>query len=301
MGHGGWKPADWARYSAKNVAGQSTSAIYASRMMTSEFDPKQVAFRESRDSSEHPNSTPIIIGLDVTGSMSRLLQVVAEKLGVLVQEILDRNPVTDPQIMFNAIGDAPAGDSAPFQVTQFESDIRIAEQLTKLYFEQGGGGNGFESYPLAWYFAARHTKIDSFDKQGRKGFLFTIGDDGYPEKLTQREIQRVFGDIIEAGIPVAEMLAEVNRKYEVFHLCLAQGGSHRDSDLEKWRDLLGERAIRVSDYQRIPEIIVSILEAMRGRPIDSVVNSWDGTTALIVKEALKGLTGITKSKGLIEF
>lgn len=301
MGYGGWKTEDWARYSSKKVAGQSTNTIYASRMMTSEFDPKQVACRESLDSSEHPNSTPIIIGLDVTGSMSRLLQVVAEKLGVLVQEILDRNPVADPQIMFNAIGDAPAGDSAPLQVTQFESDIRIAEQLTQLYFEQGGGGNGFESYPLAWYFAARHTKIDSFDKQGRKGFLFTIGDDGYPEQLTQREIQRVFGDIIETGIPVAEMLAEVNRKYEVFHLCMAQGGSHRDSDLEKWRELLGERAIRVSDYQRIPEIIVSILEAMSGRSIDSVVNSWDGTTALVVKEALSGLTGITKSTGLIEF
>ncbi|MBC2724228.1 hypothetical protein [Desulfosporosinus sp.] len=301
MGHGGWKPADWARYSSKKVAGQSTSTIYASRMMTSEFDPKHVAFRESRDSSEHPNSTPIIIGLDVTGSMSHLLQVVAEKLGVLVQEILDRNPVTDPQIMFNAIGDAPAGDTAPLQVTQFESDIRIAEQLTKLYFEKGGGGNGFESYPLAWYFAARHTKIDSFEKQGRKGFLFTIGDDGYPEQLTSGEIQRVFGDSVEAGIPVQEMLAEVNRKYEVFHLCMAQGGSHLDSDLEKWRELLGERAIRVSDYQRIPEIIVSILEAMSGRSIDSVVNSWDGTTAVIVKEALKGLTGITKFKGLIEF
>ncbi|WP_425806632.1 hypothetical protein ACHOLT_06465 [Desulfitobacterium sp. Sab5] len=301
MGYGGWKPEDWARYSSKKVVGQSTSTIYSSRKIASEFDPKNVTFRESLDSSEHPNSTPISIGLDVTGSMSRLLQVVAEKLGVLVQEILDRNPVTDPQIMFNAIGDAPAGDVAPLQVTQFESDIRIAKQLTELYFEQGGGGNGFESYPLAWYFAARHTKIDCFDKYGRKGFLFTIGDDGYPEKLTQREIQRVFGNVVEADIPVKEILAEVNRKYEVFHLCMAQGGSHRDSDLEKWRELLGERAIRVSDYELIPEIIVSILEAMSGKSIDSVVNSWDGTTAVVVKEAINGLAGITKSNKLVEF
>ncbi len=301
MGGSSWSQKDWGNYSRSNIQGRSAATTYRSTRVDTGFDPKGIKFRESCDSVAHPNSTPIIIGLDVTGSMGSILQVVADKLGILVQEVLNRKPVTDPQIMFNAIGDAPAGDDSPLQVTQFESGIEIAEQLTKLYFEKGGGGNGFESYPLSWYFAANHTKIDSFDKHGRKGFIFTMGDDGYPTKLTTSEIERVFGDKISENIPVEEVLAQVNRRYEVFHLCLTQGGSHDDRDLDKWRSLLGERAIKVTDYTRIPEIIVSILEAMSGKAVDDVVKSWDGSTSLVVKEAISGLTGVTKETGLVDF
>lgn len=301
MGFGGWSSRDWAAYHAANISGKSTQTIYTSRSTQKGYDPKNISFRESRDSADHPNSTPVIVGLDVTGSMSGILEVVAKKLGILVNEILDRNPVPDPQIMFMAIGDAPAGDQAPLQVTQFESDIRIADQLTKLWFEQGGGGNGFESYPLAWYMAANRTKIDSFDRHGRKGFLFTMGDDGYPEVITRREISRVFGDTVEKDIPIEELLSQVNRRYEVFHLCLKQGGSHRDSDIIRWQKLLGERAIAVSDYNQIPEVIVSLLEALNGKSVDTIVNSWDGSTSLVVKEALAGLSSFNQSQGLVEF
>lgn len=179
MGCGSWTPRDWDNYSKSSIAGKSAAGIYTSKMMKAEFDPKDIPVRESRDSADHPSSNAIIIGLDVTGSMSDILEGVAKKLNVLVSEILDRKPVTDPQIMFNAIGDAMC-DTTPFQATQFESDIRIAEQLTQLYFERGGGGNGFESYPLAWYFAAMHTDIDCLNERNQKGFLFTMGDDCYP-------------------------------------------------------------------------------------------------------------------------
>lgn len=298
MGGGSWTSHDWDNYSKSTISGRSAAAIYTSRSMKSEFDPKNVAVRESRDGNDHPLSNAIIVGLDVTGSMSDILESVAKKLGVLVTEILDRKPVTDPQIMFNAIGDAMC-DSSPFQATQFESDIRIAEQLTQLYFEKGGGGNGFESYPLAWYFAARHTDIDCFNKRGQKGFIFTMGDDCYPTKLTKREIEEIFGDTIEADIHTEELLAEVNRKYEVFHLILDRHGD--SSRIDRWRDLLGERAIKVSDYTKVPEIIVSILETMGGKSVDTVAASWDGTTSLVVKEALDGLKGVTAKSDLVEF
>ena len=223
MGCGSWTPHDWDSYSKSSIAGKSAAGIYTSKMMKAEFDPKDIPVRESRDSADHPSSNAIIIGLDVTGSMSDILEGVAKKLNVLVSEILDRKPVTDPQIMFNAIGDAMC-DTTPFQATQFESDIRIAEQLTQLYFERGGGGNGFESYPLAWYFAAMHTDIDCLNKRNQKGFLFTMGDDCYPTKLTAREIKQIFGDTVERDIPVDELLNLVNRKYEVFHLVLDRYG-----------------------------------------------------------------------------
>ena len=221
MGCGSWTPHDWDSYSKSSIAGKSAAGIYTSKMMKAEFDPKDIPVRESRDSADHPSSNAIIIGLDVTGSMSDILEGVAKKLNVLVSEILDRKPVTDPQIMFNAIGDAMC-DTTPFQATQFESDIRIAEQLTQLYFERGGGGNGFESYPLAWYFAAMHTDIDCLNKRNQKGFLFTMGDDCYSTKLTAREIKQIFGDTVERDIPVDELrehIQEIPKDKPVYVIC----------------------------------------------------------------------------------
>lgn len=298
MGGGSWTSHDWDNYSRSSISGKSAAGIYTSRATANEFDPMNITMRESCDGADHPESNAIIIGLDVTGSMSDILEGVAKKLNVLVTEILDRKPLPDPQIMFNAIGDAMC-DRSPFQATQFESDIRIAEQLTKLYFEQGGGGNGFESYPLAWYFAANHTSIDCFNKRGKKGFIFTMGDDCFPKKLTKREIKEIFGDDISEDISTEALLAQVNRKYEVFHLILDRYGD--SSRMDKWRELMGERAIKISDYTKIPEVIVSILETMGGKDVDTVAASWDGTTAIVVKDALNGLKSVTAQNDLVKF
>lgn len=301
MGGGSWTAKDWGSFSNSRVSGRSTASIYTASRMKNDYDPKNV-IRESCDSDEHPNSVPIILGLDVTGSMSNILQVMAEKLGLVMTEIYDRKPVTDPQILFAAVGDA-VYDDYPLQVTQFESDIRIAKQLTEVYFERGGGGNGFESYPLIWYFAANHTKCDNYLKRNKKGFIFTFGDDGYSEKLTQKEIKEIFGDDAERDIPIEEVLTQVNRQFEVYHFCMAQGGSYRDVDYYKWQRILGERAIKVRDYSKIPEIIVSILETYAGKDKDSIINSWDGSTAIAVADALSGLSvnKVSKDNDLIEF
>lgn len=299
MGAGSWTSKDWKDYSEKKIEGKSATHIYTSKTIKPAFDPKGIKVRESCDGPDHPNSNAIIIGLDVTGSMWDILESTAKKLGVLVQEILERKPVSDPQIMFAAIGDS-VYDDHPFQVTQFESDIRIAEQLTQLYFEKGGGPNDFESYPLTWYFAARHTTIDCFEKRGTKGFIFTMGDDCYPDKLTKEEIQTIFGDTVQSDIPIKELLDEVNRKYEVFHLVLDRG--RRDcSDIEKWRELMGQRVIKVPDHTKVPEVIVSILETMSGKNVETVAESWDGSTSVVIKNAISGLTSVSSTSELVTF
>ena len=106
------------------------------------------------------------------------------------------------------------------------------------------------------------------------------------------------------------MLSQVCRKYEVFHLCLKEGSnmsgywggqSEADRVVNQWTGLLGERAIPVSDYTKVPQIIVSILEAMAGKSVEEVANSWDGSTAVVVREALAGLANRKEDKDLVEF
>lgn len=300
MGCGSWSSKDWKNYSSSRIKGRSTSEIYTSKNIKQEYNPHGVKVRESRDNPEHPESTPIIIGLDVTGSMSRILNITAQKLGDMVKEILDRKPVSDPQILFSAIGDSTC-DHAPLQITQFESDIRIASQLTELWFEMGGGGNNFESYPLAWYFAANHTSTDAWEKRNKKGFLFTMGDDCFPEKLTAREIKDIFGDEIYEDISVESLYAQVCRKYEVFHLLLEDGGSAGRMNPEKWRELMGERAISVSSCECIPQIIVSLIETTCGCDAEEVIASWDRSTRVAVRNAVGTLANKKKKNPFSKF
>lgn len=308
MGCGTFTSRDWSSYTASRgyTAKSTVSDMYKSTSVKPAMEPVGVTYRESCDSDEHPNSTPIILGLDVTGSMGGVLETVSKKLNTLITEIYDREPVKDPQIMIMAFGDVEC-DRHPLQVSQFESDIRIAEQLNDVYFERGGGGNAGESYTLPWYFAARHTKIDSFEKRGKKGFLFTIGDEPYLNNISKDAIKKFVGDDIQSDLTANELLTEVSRQYEVYHLMIEEGSGMRcgrggrDVVITKWTNLLGQRAILVSDCTKIPEIIVSILEVAAGKDAKEVVDSWDGTTSIAVSKAISSLTNVDDSKELVEF
>ncbi len=267
MGSGTFDAKAYRSFSA-TTAGKTTDEIYSSRSIHASLNPKGVKLRESRDSADNPNSTPIIIALDVTGSMGIIADVLARKgLGTLFTEILDRKPVTDPHVMFMAIGDANY-DRAPLQVSQFEADNRIVEQLTQIFLEGGGGGNNSESYSFPWLFAARHTEHDSIIKRGKRGYLFTIGDEQTPPPLTKEQIERILGDTVERDEPADELLAEVQRKYDVFHVIIEEGDharNHPDEVRTSWNKLLGQHVIRLADHTKCAETIVSTIEVVEGR------------------------------------
>ena len=173
MGFGSYTAGDWKRLKeSRRIDSKSTNEIFVSVKMDDKYNPKYVDKREARDSEAHPNSTPIIIGVDVTGSMGYLsTQIIKESLNEFMQKMYSTDIIRDPQLLFAAIGDAKS-DSAPLQVTQFESDIRIADQLLDLWLE-GQGGDIPEDYELVWYFASKHTDIDCYNKRKEKGFRYT--------------------------------------------------------------------------------------------------------------------------------
>jgi hypothetical protein len=305
MGSGRFSFDAYAAYSSATV-GRSTDDVFrtsakAARGRAPELldplnvkkDVNGVRMRESRDSTDNPLSTPLIVALDVTGSMGMLADHLArEGLGTLFKAILDRKPITDPHLMFMALGDANC-DSAPLQVSQFEADARIIEQLAEIWIEKGGGGNSFESYNLPWYFAARHTVHDAFQKRGKKGYLFTVGDERVPTALTANQIRHFIGDDVEKEVSTKEALVWAQERYEVFHV-IVEEGSHctfdRDGVVRTWTELLGQRALLLSDHKKLSEVIVSAIQVLEGDHPDKVADSWgDSKTSEVVHAAVKGL------------
>lgn len=275
MGNASWSSEVYASTSA-SYRSMDRSELFNQRKIREDFDPLKITVRESCDSEANPLSNAIIVGLDVTGSMGFIAEHIAKNgLGKLVEGILDTKPVTDPHIMMMAIGDVFC-DQAPLQVTQFEADIRIAEQLTNLWLEGGGGGNSFESYDLPWAFAAYKTKIDCYRKRGKKGYLFTIGDEMPPSSPNKRQLTETIGDVVQADPTENQLLYDASDMYNVFHIIVEEGSfaSRRlNTVVDGWTTLLGKKAIRLNNYKYISEVILAVIEVNEGRDPEEVIAS----------------------------
>jgi hypothetical protein len=166
-------------------------------------------------------------------------------------------------------------DRAPLQATQFEADIRIARQLEKLWLEKGGGGNACESYTLPWYFAALHTATDCFEKRGKKGYLFTVGDEEPPLRFAGgRPSPGCMGDRPQRGISSSrELLTLVGRMLPRLSTSSSRRvrtpAATRTGCASRWVDLLGQRVIGLSDHTKLAEVIVSAIEVNEGRDRDA--------------------------------
>jgi hypothetical protein len=272
-----------------SLRSSSREEVFTSRNIPQALDPKKILLRESCDSALNPQSTPIIFGLDVTGSMGFIPEYVAkEGLPDVVERIYEELPVTDPHVMFMGIGDV-YDDQAPLQVSQFEAGaVTLIEQLRTLWLEGHGGGNNTESYDLPWYFAAHKTAIDSFDKRGEKGFIFTFGDEMPPHKdgLSARDLKRTFGEgqHIAAGT-TKQLLEEVQKRYQVFHIIAEEGsycrGYRLPSVQQAWVDLLGPNVIMMKNHKDLAEIIVATLKIAKGADIKTILKESE------IKENLK--------------
>lgn len=247
---------------AKKVgyASKSASEIFtqnALRMAHESMNPNGVIFREARDSDVHPNTVPIILGLDVTGSMGHIPhELIKEGLPKLMGGII-QGGVPDPALLFLGIGDHEC-DRYPLQVGQFESgDEELDMWLTRTYIEGGGGGNAGESYLLAWYFAAFHTKTDAFEKRGQKGLLFTVGDEPGLKTLPASGIKEIMGQGQQIYTHL-ELLAEAQKKYDVYHISVLHSGQAVNADVE-WKELLGQNCLSIEDHREIPNVIKKII------------------------------------------
>jgi len=272
MGGGNFSTASYqAAAATRRATGQSDfgytdtmrSVARDKRKAAPSLDPFGATVREARDSAEHPQSTPIVAFVDVTGSMRRVPQIIQQKLPNLMGTITRGGYATDPQIMTIAVGDEQF-DTVPLQAGQFESDNRIDEQIRDLYLEGGGGGDLKESYALGAYFLATRAQLDSLDKRGRKGYCFIFGDEANKPTLSRAAVAKYIGDELAEDMPIAEVYRQLEEKFHVFFVVPNLSSYYEQAWVEDhWRPIVGERFLRLENPEEVCELIaltVGVLE-----------------------------------------
>ena len=216
--------------------------------------------RECRFSEEHPDAFPIIIALDVTGSMGHVPdKLIRTGLPDIMKKILESG-VKDPQVCFVAIGDQYT-DNAPIQVGQFESSDELLDKWLKTVWLEGrGGGNGGESYQLAWQFADHHTDCDWINIRGKKGVLISIGDDAVHKSISSEEIERLFGKKLQS-VTTSGLLSNVQLCWDVYHITLNDYNGSDKNIQKRWNGLLGDHhtVTESREGNDIPKIISGMI------------------------------------------
>lgn len=273
MGSGSWERSSFVNYSTTSKMGvkldsfgiitndYSEQDVFKQRNLHASLNPKNI-MRECCDTAEHPNTIPVILALDVTGSMGSASLEVAKKLNPIMENLYKE--VKDIEFCIMGIGDMRY-DCCPVQISQFESDIRIAENVDNIYHEHGGGGNNFESYSMAWYMGLNHTKLDCWNR-GKKGIIITLGDETLnpyiPRIGNYTSIINFIGDELQGDIETRDLYEEASKKFDIYHIHVNHGPSsrRREDDARKtFSDVIGENNFKVATLETLSDVIVDII------------------------------------------
>jgi len=223
--------------------------------------------RESLDSEAHPNSLPIAVCLDTTGSMSTIPSKVVLQLPKLMDLLIKAKYVSDPHILFGAVNDATTYPAAALEVGQFESGNQMDGCLTNILVSQGGGGGTqCESYELIMFVLARLTELDSLKKRNKKGYCFILGDEKPYSFVSKLEVKEWIGIDIEADIPTTTILEELKQKFNVYWLFPSNAQNSRDRGVKAHlQGLFGQNLIMLKDEETICTTIAATIAINEGR------------------------------------
>lgn len=289
MGSGNYTTSSFVNYSNSMgrtvntrgiVTADSLQDYYKQSRIHEDLKPFKIV-RECCDSEEHPNTIPIILALDVTGSMGSACVKTAKALNTIMTSLYDK--FEDVEFCIMGIGDL-AYDDAPIQMSQYESDVRIAEHLDKVYMEHGGGGNGFESYTAAWYFGLHHTKLDCW-KRGKKGIIITMGDEPLNPYLPKYPLEKITGDNLEADVETKDLYELTKEKFDIYHIAIDDFDDcyqiYKSRVDKTFKDVLKEN-YKISTLDELPSTIVKCIEnSVNGYSVEPAIENVNNNSNYI--------------------
>jgi hypothetical protein len=204
---------------------------------------------------------PVVVCIDVTGSMSHWPGIFFEKLPLLGKEV--EHYAKDYAISFSVFGDV-FSDSYPLQVRDFDTGSALDAHIAALYPE-GNGGDDPEDPELAAYYYLNHCNID----KAVKPFFFIITDTDAHEEISAKKIKKFTGDDIQSDkLDSKELLKKLGEKFSVY--VLLKGKAYR----KYWADIYNEQRVKeVEEPRDIVELIIACIADEMGEIEDFEMRS----------------------------
>jgi len=195
-------------YVQGNVNSSSADQVFRNKHLHQDLNPFQRPIHCTAGS-------PVVICVDVTGSMGKWPKVIWDKLPMFYGQIMLKSYLDDPAFSFCAIGDA-YGDGSPLQVAHFARGTEIDLQISKIHIEGGGVGlqGDHETYELAAYYYANLCYFDIMPKD--KPFFFITGDESFYEILNGEQIAKLITGEKPPNRESIEVWHELSQKFSVF-------------------------------------------------------------------------------------
>jgi hypothetical protein len=298
MGSGGFSSIDYDRGVDMLRSTGKTFARSATARATGDFskiaailNPRKLknGIRECCYAPGFNDVLPVVVALDGTGSMQQVPADLQKRLPELIGLITSKNIADHPNVLFMCFDDEHATPpDAAFQMSQFEAEApKLLEALNEMVIPGNGGGNNGEAYHLAIYGAAYHTKLESFDKNGEKGFFFLVGDEQPyydaqdPKKYgtTPEMAKTVFGDKIEETVTMLTAMKELAKRYHIFVIRPGNTSHGKDRAIgTQWQNLLeaaGENrqnVLSIEDTEAIVPTMALTIGSVLGADRDELVD-----------------------------
>ncbi|MBN1890804.1 MAG: hypothetical protein JW850_22605 [Thermoflexales bacterium] len=208
------------------------------------IDPRKRARSES--------SNPLVIAVDVTGSMAHWPGEIFDRLPLLYNTLSQYRE--DLQVCFAAIGDANC-DDWPLQVTDFASGYDLEQLLGSLYGE-GAGGDAPESYGLFAHWVNTHVEVPNASETP---FLIVFGDAPMHPGIPQGQIAHYLGDEVGHDVDAIKAWQQVCKNWNTWFLRRPTGrpGDHVDT---QWGKAISEQKIfHIQDEQRAVDYAMGLV------------------------------------------
>jgi len=246
-GTGGWKGGGSYDYGSARAGYDKIAKAAGSRKSYSAISSPDMGLVDPRGKTiESKSENPIIVGIDVTGSMNVWPREIFDRLPLLYQTLAKYRP--DVEFCFSAIGDATS-DQYPLQVNDFGKAADLEKKLQALYPEGGGGGQIKESYELFGHFISEHCQTPN----AKSPFLIIYGDEAFYDTIQRNQVKHFIGDDIAKTVDSKEMWQKLMQRFNVYFLQKPYGGGENDGTTGEvgriWKGALGDQRVIPMEYE----------------------------------------------------
>jgi hypothetical protein len=268
------------RYSTKGATKRKAAAARAKAHGPRTYEKKAGPNEKIIDPRKHirsESSNPLIVAVDVTGSMASWPFEIFDRLPLLYNTLSQYRE--DLEISFVAIGDAGC-DQWPLQVTTFAGGYDLEQLLGSLYGE-GGGGDAPESYGLFAHWVNTHVQVPNVIETP---FMIVFGDAPMHPTVPKGQISHYLGDKVKRDVDSIAAWQELCRNWNMWFL-RRPTGRPGDAVDQQWGQAITEQKIfHIQDEQRAVDYAMGLIarawgyfdnfqDNMRARQSEEIVTS----------------------------